>query len=51
MILWKVGSLVLQQLILKEQSHPSVSNVTSADVSITTSLNSSMSLVNVTNSV
>ena len=36
---------------LKEQSRPSVSKVTSADVSLTTPLNSATSLVNVMKSV
>ena len=36
---------------LKEQSRPSLSNVTSGDVSLTTPLNSATSLVNVMKSV
>ena len=38
-------------IILKEQSRPFVSNVTSADVRMTTQLNSVTSLVNVMKSV
>ena len=37
--------------ILKEQSHPAVSNVTSADVSLDTVLCTATSLVDVTNSI
>ena len=36
---------------LKKQSRPSVSNITSADVRLTTPLNSARSMVNVTNSI
>ena len=44
-------SVGLKMVALKEQSRPSVSNITSADIRLTTPLNSATSLVNVTKSV
>ena len=46
-----IENAVMSRTCLKEQSRPSVSKVTSADVSLTTPLNSATSLVNVMKSV